>query len=70
MFANTTLGAKVSATISSIIEITKKNGLDPYAYLKYIFTKAPNLKENESIDILLPWNAPDACRSKAAYLTE
>jgi hypothetical protein len=43
-----------------------RNDLDPYEYLKYVFEKAPNLKENESIDILLPWNAPDDCRSKGS----
>ena len=32
--------------------------------------KAPTLKDNESIDILLPWNAPDDCRSKSASSTE
>ena len=47
-----------------------KNGLDPYEYLKSVFTKAPNLREDESVDILLPWNAPDDCRSKSASSTE
>ena len=70
LFANTPSGAKASATIFSIIETAKENGLEPYAYLKYIFTKAPNLKENEPIEILLPWNAPDRCRSKTAHSTE
>ena len=70
LFANTPSGAKASAISFSVIETAKENGLDPYAYLKYIFTKAPNLKENESLEILLPWNAPDACRSKAAHSTE
>ncbi len=39
--------------MSKGIQIIKENGLDPYEYLKCVFTKAPNLKENESIDILL-----------------
>ncbi len=70
LFANTPSGAKASATVFSIIETAKENDLDPYEYLKYVFTKAPNLKESESIDILLPWNVPDCCRSKAAHSTE
>ena len=41
-----------------------------YEYLKYIFTKAPNLREDESIDVLFPWNAPVSCHSKAASSTE
>ncbi|MCR5653943.1 MAG: transposase domain-containing protein [Ruminococcus sp.] len=54
----------------SIIETAKENNLDPYEYLRYVFTKAPNLEESESIDILLPWNTPGACRSKSAPSTE
>ena len=70
LFANTPSGAKASATVFSIIETAKENDLDPYEYLKYVFTKAPNLKENESIDILLPRNAPVDCHTKAALSTE
>ena len=55
---------------NAILKKAKENDLDPYEYLKFIFTKAPNLKDNESIDILLPWNAPDDCRSKSACSTE
>ena len=51
-------------------ETAKENNLDPYKYLTYIFSKAPNLKENETIDILLPWNAPDDCQSKVAHSNE
>ena len=70
LFANTPSGAKASATAFSIIETAKENDLDSYEYLKFIFTKAPNLEENESMDILLPWNVPDDYRSKLAYSTE
>ena len=70
LFANTPSGAKASATAFSIIETAKENNLDPYEYLKYVFTKAPNMENSESIDILLPWNVPDCCRSKAAHSTE
>ena len=70
LFANTPSGAKASATIFSIIETAKENGLDPYGYLKYIFTKAPNLKEVESTDVLLPWNAPDCCRGKLSVTSD
>lgn len=65
LFANTSSGAKASAKVFSIIETVKENNLDPYEYLKYVFTKVPNPEENGSIDILLPWNVPDKCQSKA-----
>ena len=64
LFANTPSGAKASATVFSIIETAKENGLEPYEYLRYIFTKAPNLRDSETMDVLLPWNAPDCCRVK------
>lgn len=70
LFANTESGAQGSAVMYSIIETAKENNLDPYEYLKYIFTKLPNLKEYETIDILLPWNAPDDCQSKVAHSNE
>ena len=56
--------------VELLIETAKENDLDPYEYPKYVFTKAPNLEESESVDILLPWNAPDCCRSKSTHSTE
>lgn len=37
LFANTPKGAAASAVIYSIMETAKENGLNPYAYLTYIF---------------------------------
>ncbi|WP_232842492.1 transposase domain-containing protein [Ruminococcus bovis] len=48
----------------SIIETAKENNLNPFRYLTYIFKKFPNIKENETADILLPWNAPEECKVK------
>lgn len=42
LFANTARGAKASAVMFSIIETAKENGLNPFAYLTYIFKNAPN----------------------------
>jgi transposase len=58
LFANTPRGARTSATIYSIVETAKENGLNPYAYLTYLFEKLPNLKSTseEDLDTLLPWN--------------
>lgn len=63
LFANTESGAQGSSVIYSIIETAKENNLDPYKYLTYIFKKFPNLKEDEAVDILLPWNVPEECKS-------
>jgi transposase len=58
LFCNTPRGAKASAIIFSIIETAKENGLNPYAYLNYLFEKLPNLesRDDETLDQLLPWN--------------
>jgi len=42
LFANTPRGAKASAVIFSIIETVIECGIDPFSYLTYIFTNAPN----------------------------
>ena len=58
LFCNTSKGAKASAIIYSIIETAKENGLNPYAYLNYLFEKLPNLdsRDDATLDQLLPWN--------------
>lgn len=63
MFSCTPRGAKASATIYSIIETAKENGLVPFEYLKYIFTAMPAM-EPENYSTLLPWSKtlPEYCR--------
>lgn len=43
LFANTSNGAKTSAIYYSLIESAKENGLNPFEYLSWVFTNAPNL---------------------------
>jgi transposase len=66
LFANTPKGARASATIYSIIESAKENGLNPFAYLKHLFEELPNvdISEKSVIDKLLPWSSslPPECR--------
>ena len=66
LFANTPHGAKGSATIYSLIETAKANGLDPYRYLVYILTKAPVLSSRGPnwAKELLPEKAPEECRCR------
>ena len=62
LFSNTPRGARASATIYSLIETAKENGLNPFQYLTYLFERMPNLGES-SLDELLPWSdsLPDSC---------
>jgi transposase len=55
LFSNTANGANASATLYSIIETAKANGLVPYDYLNYLFNEIPQLKPDDNIDHLLPW---------------
>jgi transposase len=43
LFANTPNGARASAIYYSLIVSAKENGLNPFEYLAWIFTNAPNL---------------------------
>lgn len=67
LFANTPRGAMASATIYSVIETAKENGLNPFNYLKYLFEQLPQLSDPndpEALDKLLPWSGtlPLTCR--------
>ena len=66
LFANTPGGARGSAIIFSMIQTAIENVLDPYRYLTWLLRTAKDLDlQNESsIQMLLPWNAPEECRVK------
>ena len=49
-------GVKASANLYSLIETVKANGLDPYAYLRYLFTHLPAAESVEDFEALLPGN--------------
>lgn len=56
LFSASQHGATSSANLYSLIETAKTNGLEPYAYLKRVFTDLPNVTTVEQIENLLPWN--------------
>jgi transposase len=67
LFANTARGARASATIYSVMETAKENGLNPFQYLQYLFEQLPQLvnpSDPEALDGLLPWSPtlPIVCR--------
>ena len=67
LFANTPNGAEGSALTYSIIETAKENGLDPFRYLTWVFTMAPELSQLDTdwAKHFTPACAPDACKSMA-----
>ena len=66
LFANTLKGATGSAVMFSLIQTAIENGLDPYRYLTWLLRKAKdaNWEDPETIQAMLPWNAPAKCRTK------
>jgi transposase len=67
LFSDTPKGATASARLYSLVETAKANGLEPYAYLKHVFTLLPQANTLEDIEALLPWNvALPATQSVAA----
>ena len=47
-------GANASARLYSLIECAKANGLEPYVYLRHVFTELPNAQSLADIEALLP----------------
>ncbi|WP_254432083.1 IS66 family transposase [Aquisalimonas sp. 2447] len=60
LFSQTPRGAHASATIYSVIETAKINGLEPYAYLLEVLKNLPGATTGEAIDRLLPWHQDES----------
>jgi transposase len=56
LFSTSVRGVKASANLYSLIETAKANGLEPYAYLRYLFTQLPKAESVEDVEVLLPGN--------------
>ena len=60
LFSATVEGAKASATLYSLVETAKANSLEPYAYLRHLFTELPKAQTLEDVEALLPWQVDQA----------
>ena len=47
-------GAKASANLYSLIETAKANRIEPYRYLRHIFSEMPKARTVEDVEALLP----------------
>jgi len=56
LFSDSVHGVKASANLYSLIETAKANRLEPYAYLRFLFTELPKAQSVEQIEALLPEN--------------
>lgn len=67
LFADTPKGADASATVYSLIETAKANGLNVYAYLQYLLMYMPGAEwqqHPEELDEMMPWSpeVQEQCR--------
>jgi hypothetical protein len=56
LFANNPFGARASANLFSLVSSARANGIEPYAYLNYVFENLPAADTVEALEALLPWN--------------
>ncbi|SDM60116.1 IS66 C-terminal element, partial [Megasphaera paucivorans] len=59
LFSGSPRGAAASAIVYSIVETAKVNGLNPYKYLKFVFSELPGVQFEQHPEFLedyLPWN--------------
>lgn len=59
LFADTPKGASASATVYSIVETAKANGLEVYTYLEYLLLYMPNSdwrNHPDNLENLMPWS--------------
>ncbi len=56
LFSDSVAGVNASANLYSLVETAKAHGLEPYAYLREVFTKLPGATTVEDIEALLPGN--------------
>ena len=54
LFSGSPRGAHASATLYSLIETAKANGIEPYRYLRHVFTKLPLAKSKDDYRALTP----------------
>ena len=55
LFAGHDEGGRSWARMASLIGSAKMNGVDPYAYLLYLFTRLARGHLNKVIGALMPW---------------
>ena len=57
LFADTVSGAKASAHLYSLVQTARANELEPYAYLRRLFSELPSAQSVADIEALLPFRS-------------
>ena len=70
LFSYDKLGAQASANLYSLVLTARANGVEPFAYLNYLFDRLPLATNVQALEALLPWNVRSAlqanCKQTAA----
>jgi len=56
LFADTSQGARASATCYSLVETAKANSLEPSVYIQHVLERIADADTLEKLEALLPWN--------------
>jgi len=56
LFADTSRGARASATCYSLVETAKAGSLEPSAYIQHVLERIAEADTLEKLEALLPWN--------------
>lgn len=56
VFCDSKVGATASANLYSLVMTARANGVEPFAYLSYVFEQLPTATTVEALEALLPWN--------------
>jgi transposase len=56
LFADTSRGARASATCYSLVETAKTNSLEPSIYIEHVLERIAKADTLEKLEALLPWN--------------
>lgn len=58
LFAGSPVGGRNWAVMASLMATCRMNGVEPYAYLNWVFEQMANGLPRSQYDALLPWNCP------------
>ncbi len=61
LFAGSEIGGRNWAVMASIMGTCRMNGVEPYAYLTWVFEQMAEGHPRSRYDELLPWNCPSGC---------
>jgi len=69
LFCDTVARANASANPYSLIETAKTNEIEPYAYLKTVFTELPKATSLQDVEAVLPYQLSSEIKQAAWFIS-